>query len=398
LNVSNAESKRANLISSYFKKAYERDSKVVYVSPFVPVEIIFAMGAIPFNPGTIGGILAQAKATTKFINIAEQNNLSNDLCSTSRCLIGVALENALPTPDCLLFTSGPCDVDAHAHHTLSQLYEKKCFILDVPLYHDQEEAIKYVENQIKNAVIYLEETLNLRLEPEKLTDAIINSNEAIISMQKINELARIIPCPLTPTEAIDIIASNHLRGSVEMTEIYKERYEELNKKTQDKKWDGNRRPRILWHGLKPFYTNEVFEHLENKCKVEIISEYSILGFPHYGLDTLNPDEPYRSMAKRMLLGVTNNGSVNQYFIRQIPGKLEEYNIDGVIAIHSKGCRQTASLHQMFRDIMSTYNRPFVEIDCDYTDYRDYSFEQIKTRLDAFAELLYGRVENDHCRN
>ena len=51
-----------------------------------------------------------------------------------------------------------------------------------------------------------------------------------------------------------------------------------------------------------------------------------------------------------------------------------------------------SVHQVLRDVISRNDRPFLEIDGDYIDDRDYSFEQIKTRLDAFSEVLYGRIQ------
>lgn len=391
--VSKAELKRANLNSYYFKKAYDNDSKVVYVNSFMPSEIFLALGLIPFNLGTIGGILAQGKASTKLINLAQQNHYSSDLCSTSRCILGAALKNALPTPDFLVITSGPCDVGSHIYHILSQLYEKKWFLLDVPLYYDdQEEAIAYLESQIKNMVTVMEEALDLKLEPEIFKTAIAYSNEAALYIQKTNEFARMVPSPLSAMETMEFVSSSHLLGSKEMTEMCKERYEEIKKQTQDKKYNGDRKPRILWHGLRPFYTDEIFEHLENNCKVEIISEMDVYGIFYCGWEFLNPDEPFRSLAKRMILLTGNYSSISQHFIRQISGKMKEYSIDGVIAYNSRGCRHMLSVNQVLRDIISSNNRPYLEIDGDYIDDRDYSFEQIKTRIDAFAELLYGRIK------
>ena len=392
MNVTNADSKRINLISNYFKKAYDNDSKVVYVNALVPAEILMAMDIIPFNLGTVGGILAQGRTTTKFINLAEQNYVSSDVCSTTRCLMGAALNNALPTPDFLVLTSGPCDVDSHLIRTLSQHYGKTWLLLDIPIYYEDEEvALVYLENQIKNMVTVLEETLNLKMDFEKLKVAIAYSNETFINIEKINEFAKMIPTPLSIIESIDIVSSLHLTGSKEMAEIYREKHEELSKKIQNTKYEAKRKPRILWHGLRTYYTNEIFEHLENNCKVEILSESDVYGASHYGWDRLDPDQPYRSLAKKMIRSTTNYCTVNERFIRQIPEKIGEYSLDGVIALNSRGCRHLVSLNQVLRDIFSTNNLPFLEIDCDFIDHRDYAFEQMKTRIDAFAELLYGRI-------
>ena len=394
MQVSNAELKKINLVSHYFKRAYENDSKVVYVNALIPAEVLIALGVVPFNLGSVGGIFAQGRASTKLINLAQQNHFSGDLCSTSRCIMGAAFKNAMPTPDYLILSSGPCDVDSHLIHTLSLLYEKKWFPLDVPLYYDdREEAISYMESQIRQLVADMEKTLNLRLEPEKLREAVEYSNETISYVQKTSELSKLIPSPVSVVETIDIVSSLHLLGSKEMAEVFKEKYEELQGKARDKKFQGQRKPRVLWRGLRPYYTNEIFDHLENNCNVEVISEMDIYGSSSYeGWELLNPDEPYRSLAKRMLLLSSNYCTANRQFTRHIPLKMDEYSIDGVIAFNSRGCRHIVSLNQVIRSIINENNRPFLELDCDYIDDRDYAFEQIKTRIEAFTELLNGRMQ------
>lgn len=393
MTVSKAELKRANLNSYYFRKAYDNGAKVVHVNSFVPSEILLALGLTPFNLGNIGGILAQGKASKKMINLAQQNHYSSDLCSTSRCILGAALINALPTPDFLAFTSLPCDVGSHIYFTLSQLYGSKWFLLDVPLYYDdEEEAIAYLENQIRNLVILMEDALDLKLDPEMLKTAITYSNEASLYAQKTNELARMIPSPLSAMETMEFASAAHLLGSKEMAEMCKERYEEIKGNIRNARFEGNRKPRILWHGLRPYYTDEIFDHLEDKCKVEVISELDVYGVFYCGWEFLDPEQPFRSLAKRMLLLQGSFSSINEQFIRQISGRLDEYSIDGVIAYNSRGCRHMLSVSQVFRDIFNNNDRPYLEIDGDYIDDRDYSFEQIKTRIDAFAELLYGRLQ------
>ncbi len=383
--------KRVNLTAHYFKKAYENDSKVIYVNSFMPTEIFWALDLIPFNLGAIGGILSQGKAARKFINVAQQNHYSNDLCSTSRCLLGAAFVNALPSPDFLGITSAPCDVGTNIYYFLSQFYEKEWFLLDIPCY-SHEESISYLANQVKSMVTVIEKTLNVKLEPEKLKNAINYSNEAAVYLQKTNELAKRIPSPLSAAESMEIASSLHLLGSKDMVDVCKERYEEIDKKIQDKKTDGNRKPRIIWHGLRPFYSSEIFQHLENNCQVEIISEININMGSSFALNILNPDEPYQGLAKKMIMMIEGVSLNNHLTVSsEIVEKMKEYSIDGMISFYSRGCRHMSSIHQVIRDTTSKNNLPCLDIDGDYIDDRDYSFEQIKTRIDAFAELLHGKI-------
>lgn len=390
--TTHAESKRVNLVSEYFKKAYENDQKVVYVNALVPSEILLAFGVVPFNLGAVGGVFAQAKASTALINIAEQHYFSSDLCSTSRCLIGAAYKNAMPTPDFLILTSGPCDVDSHLIHTLSQIYGKKWFLLDIPMYYDdQEEALNYLEAQIVDLTSTMEEELQIAFDYNKLNSAISHTNETLSFVQKINSFAKMSPSALSVVETIDIVSSLHLLGTVELAEIYREKYQELYQKMEFLKLQTDKKPRVFWHWLRPYYTNEIFDHLVNNCKLDIVSEYDVMGINFYGWQPFNSEKPFRVMAKRMLRAAENYSITNHRFINQIPSKIKEYSIDGVISFSPRGCRHLVSLNYMLRDIFNSNGIPFLEIDCDCIDNRDYSFSQIQTRLDAFAELLYGRM-------
>ena len=388
MNTTIAESKRVNLVSEYFKNAYDIDKKVVYVNSLVPSEILLAFGVVPFNLGTVGGIFAQAKASTAFINMAEEHYFSSDLCSTSRCLVGAAYKNAIPTPDFLILTSGPCDVDSHLIHTLSRIYDKRWFLFDIPMYYDDyEEAVNYLESQIQEMIVLMEDELEMAFDYEKLKSAISYSNQALAYIEKISLFAKTIPSPLSAIESIDIISSLHLLGSKELAEIYQEKHSELFEIMRNRN-QMKRKPRVFWHWLRTYYTNDIFDHLENRCKLDIISEYDVMGVTFYGWRPFDSEKPFRIMAKRMLHGVNNYSIINREFTEQIPNKIKEYAIDGVISFSPRGCRHLVSLNYLLRDIFNTHGIPFLEIDCDCIDHRDFSFSQIQTRLDAFSELLH----------
>ena len=393
MNATIAEQKRVNLVSEYFQRAYDDKAKVVYVNALVPSEILISMGVVPFNLGSVGGIFAQAKATSGLINAGEHEYLSSDLCSTSRCLVGAAHKNALPTPEFLVLTSGPCDVDSHLLHTLSRVYGKNWFLLDVPLYFkDAEQAIDYVEEQIRKMVQALEEHLQVTFSMDRFQQAIANTNQTLEYVRRINALAAHVPSPLSVVETIDIVASLHLLGTRELVEVYREKHQELVQRLEARPAPEARRPRVLWHWLRPYYTNELFEHLHHGCNVEVLSEYDVMGIGFYGWESFDAAEhPFRALARRLLKGASNYSIANEDFARELPGKARDFSIDGVISFSPRGCRHLVSLNQVLRDIFGKNGLPFLEVDCDCIDDRDYSFSQLKTRLDAFGEMLHERI-------
>lgn len=391
-NATTAERKRTNLVSEYFRRAYDESAKVVYVNALVPSELLLSFGAIPFNLGSVGGIFAQAKATPALINAGEQQHLSSDLCSTSRCLIGAAHQDALPTPELLVLTSGPCDVDSHLIHQLSRVYDRPWALLDVPLYPaDEEQALRYVEGQLEQLVATLEAQLGVPFSAERLQAVIANTNATLEWVEKINALAACVPSPLSVVETIDIVSSLHLLGTPELVEIYREKYAELSARLEGRPPAKARRPRVLWHWLRPYYTNELFDHLHHGCGIDLLSEYDVMGIGFYGWERVDPERPLRSMARRLVRGAANYSLSTQDFVRQLPARAKEYALDGVISFSPRGCRHLVSLNHVLRDIFAGERLPLLEIDCDCIDDRDYAFSQLKTRLDAFAEMLHERM-------
>lgn len=390
--TTHAETKRVNVVSEYFRKAYDEDRQVVYVNSLVPSEILLSFGVIPFNMGSVGGIFAQARAATHLINAGEQQFLSSDLCATSRCLVGAAHADALPTPEFLVLTSGPCDVDSHLLHLLSRTYQKEWFLIDVPLYAaDQEQALAYLEGQLQKLVRTLEAHLDVPFDPERFREVVATSNETLRYIDAINAMAARVPSPISVVETIDIIASLHLLGTREMLEVYREKLEELSARPPPAAAGGTRRPRVLWHWLRTYYSNEIFEHLHDRCRLDVISEYDVMGVGYYGWEQIDPERPFRSLARRLLRGAANYSLSGEEFSRLLPEKARAFLLDGVISFSPRGCRHIVSLGQVLRDVFGSQRLPFLEVDCDCIDDRDYSFSQIKTRLDAFAELLHERI-------
>lgn len=392
MSPTSAEQKRVNLVSGYFRRAYDDDAKVVYTNSLVPSEILLSFGAVPFHLGSVSGIFAQARAAANLINVGEQQFLSSDLCSTSKCVIGAVHKNAMPTPEFLVLTSGPCDVDSHLIHAISQAYQKEAFLLDVPLYYqDEAQALDYLEGQIGELVRALERHLGVPFSMDRLRQAFVHTNETLRYVEKINALAACVPAPLPVIETIEIIASLHLLGTPELAEVYREKYLELSARVQPGPAPARRQPRILWHWLRPYYTNQLFEHLVQQCKVELLSEYDVMGIGFYGWEPVGEERPFRALARRLLRGSINYAIASEEFVRELPDRARRFSIDGVIAFSPRGCRHLVSMNQVLRDIFTERGLPFLEVDCDCIDERDYSFSRIKTRLDAFAEMLHERM-------
>lgn len=375
--------KRAQLTNSLFLKSYEKESKVVFRNVIMPTEIFFAMDIIPVCVETVSASLASFDIAQECLNVAEQNGYSRDICSFIRCSLGASIKDFLPTPDFLACTSYFCDNALKLFYMLSKRYKKECFVLDIPYDCGNEKFVTYLEIQLKEMVRGIEKQLNIKMDPQKLKEAIQFSNEARNYFIKVNDLRRHVPAPIPGYETIDYIAPlTFTWGSKEIIDVYKTLYEEINEKIKSL---GNsecrRKPRILWRHLRPYHDKSLIDFIENKCHAEIAFEEA----NYIYWEEMDPDDPYRGLALKLLsnpaIGVFERWSNVTLDI------VEKYKIDGVISFNHWGCKPLGSGEGLLKDILNKKEIPMIELGGDCIDKRDYSFAQLKTRIQAFLEMI-----------
>ncbi len=380
-----ASHKRVQVIANLFRKAYRSDSKVVYRSVIMPTEIFFAMDIVPVCLETVCAMLASSNLSSRLLNVAEQQHYSRDICSFTRCALGAAIEDYLPTPDFLACTSYYCDDTAKLFHILSKMYKKEFFLLDIPYDYNDEESVNYLAEQLIEMTKRLEKTLNRKLDPTKLQEAIMLSNEAREYFIKINELRMNIPAPISGGEAIDYAALLAFTwGSREMVELCKNLYEEISERVKNGIVKKEERLRLLWRHLRPYYSDALLNFIENELNMTIAFEE--INYIHW--DEMDPKEPFRSLARKLIL----NSPVGpiEHWIDDSLGLIEKYQIDAVISFTHWGCRQLGSTNQIFKDALSKKGIPMLELNGDCIDPREFSFQQLKTRVEAFLEMIMKR--------
>lgn len=381
-----ASHKRVNVIANYLRKAYREDSKVVFRSVIMPTEIFFAMDLVPVCLETVCAMLASSNLAPRALDIAEQNHYSRDLCSFTRCTLGAAIEDYLPTPNFLACTSYYCDDASKLFYVLSKMYQKDYFLLDIPYNYKDEESVSYLAQQLKEMVKILERRFNKKLDPHRLEESICLSNEAREYFIKINDLRTNIPAPISGGEAIDYAALLAFTwGSKEMVDVCRSLYEDLKEIiTVNIKSQPDKKIRILWRHLRPYYNDSLITFIEKELNCEVAFEE--INYIHW--DEMDPKDPFRSLARKLLL----NSPVGpiEHWIADSFGLLEKYKIDAVISFSHWGCRQLASTNQIFKDGLKKRGIPMLELTGDCIDSRDYSFQQLKTRVQAFTEMIGGK--------
>ncbi|MFH1287977.1 MAG: 2-hydroxyacyl-CoA dehydratase family protein, partial [bacterium] len=213
------------------------------------------------------------------------------------------------------------------------------------------------------------------------------SNEARDYFVKINDLRTNMPAPISGYEMIDYIATLAFTwGSKEIVDVYKTLYEEIKEKIRDSNnVNYKRKPRVLWRHLRPYHDKSLLDFIENKCQMEIAFEEA----NYIYWDEMDPEDPYRSLAVK-LLSTPAIGDF-QRWLNVTCGIIDKYRIDGVISFNHWGCKPLGSGEGILKDVLNKKGISMIELGGDCIDKRDYSFAQLKTRIQAFLEMIEGKT-------
>ncbi len=328
-------------------------------------------------------MFANSHLTDDILRIAEDNNHSRDTCSFLRGTVGAVINNYMPMPDFLIATSLYCHGSAQTFYSLSKKYNRPFYYIDVPYDYNRPYAIDYVAKQIENIMLKMADNCKREFNINKLKTAIEYSNQARDYYVEVNELRKNKPTPMLGGEAIDYaIMLAHTFGCKEMVEICETLYRELKGRVDSRIGSlDEERHRILWRQLRPYYTLAPLEYLERKHRAAIVFEEA----NHVYWERMDPEDPFRSLARKLLSNY-GFGEV-QRWLDSTKSFVVDYSIDGIVEFAHWGCRFLSASTQMLKDALRDKDIPVLILDGDCIDRRDYSDGQIKTRIDAFVEIL-----------
>ncbi|ACL70357.1 2-hydroxyacyl-CoA dehydratase subunit D [Halothermothrix orenii] len=358
------------------RAAYLKERPVIWCSTFVPSELVYALGGVPFMPEVAAGLAAALGVADDFLRQAEEDWISSDLCSIHRCGWGLTKAGLLPEPDLIIAASHLCDGAKKYLQQISYYKGIPFYLLETPYHPDDAD---WLAHQIKDLVRELGGV------KEDFETVFTYSNRAYRAHQRVNQLRKKIPAPMSGEEAMNLVSMEFMSsGSPAAVNYYRTLEKELKKRIKEKKGVVPReKHRLLWLHLKPYYRQEIFTTLARNDAVIAFEEYSQL----YWLP-LDSTKPYQSLAWKMINHFGWGPLERQ--LERIRKMVIDYNIDGVIGFSHWGCRQSSGRNGFLKKELQKKGIPFLNLDGDLVDIRNYREGQIITRLQAFIEVLESR--------
>ena len=274
------------------------DAPLVWRNLFFPAEILNALGVRMLTLETYAALHARSgKKLQKMFDRAARKGFSAETCSFLRVLQG---DDHLPIPDFVVGTSEPCQQGERVFADLVRDLgcHDRYHLLHTPI-HQNDRSVENIAAGLEASVAHLERSLGMKMDFGRLKEACALSNEAREIAIQCNHLRSTSPPLLRGGEAILFaIMFSQLWGKKELVDLQRTLLKELweAKESVEREIGIDDTHRLVWLHLPPFYSGRLIDFIEVTCNAPVVfEEVNFVGWQE-----LDPDEPYRSLARKLL--------------------------------------------------------------------------------------------------
>lgn len=355
--------------------ALQHPEKTVLTNIFAPVELLQCFGLQSLSLECFSSFVSGLQCEDYFMDYAENAGIATTLCSYHKNFMGVADAGILPSPVYSLTTSMICDGNINTFRYLSEKYDIPMYMLDIPQEYSKD-AESYVVSQLKECITFLEETFHRTFDLDQLKEILEIENLSKRYYLEFLEEQKDRFYPNTLSINLFMMFATHLMiGSKEALKFFKLLSEEVKK--YPKKTGKN----IFWVHLFPYYQETLKSYFN--CNVNYQIKACDINLDY--MEELDSSQPLNALAKKMICNMFN-GSYERK-IKQITELVKRYETDAVIHFCHWGCKQSSGGVMLLKEEMQKANVPMLILDGDGMDRRNSHDGQIKTKLEAFLEII-----------
>ena len=372
--------------------SHDPSKPLVWRNLFFPAEILNAMGCRIRTLETYAALFGRrADKVKEALGRAAQKGFDGQTCSFLRMLEGMELDK----PDFVVSTVQPCQ---QAERVFADLVREhgipdRLYSLQTPVNSQARNAVETVADGLAEAVSEMEKAFGRKLDPGRLEEACVLSNEAADLARKCADLRFTSPPLVRGSEAIyNAVVFSQLWGTQDLVDIQKAYYEELlaKKAWAEQRYSIDDTHRLLWLHLPPFYDTKHLDFIETTCNAPIVFEET--NFVGWG--PLDPKDPYRSLARKLLeSGFLDPALRVEYVKSAVPAG----RFNGVILYtHGFGRCSLAdrALSKHLRETLDSIGVPLLALEGDCMD-ASIDPCSTTTKISSFVEALnlnrYGNI-------
>ena len=382
-NLSRGYQKLETMMMSLVADSLSREGSYVWGNIFAPCELMQCFDLHTLSIECLSCYMSGYHLEDYFIDYAQNIGIAPTLCSYHKTFVGGVESKVVKKPEYAVTTSLSCDGNLNTFRYLEKKAHVPFAFLDVP-YSDDKESIAYLADQLRACTKVLEERTGKTFQEEKLQKILRTENETRRELKKFFEYQKNYYYPGELISHLYMMMGMHLLiGTEEFLDLIRFMNEEIQ---QGEPFTGKK---ILWIHLLPFYQESLKEYFNSNRDYQIIASDIILDF----MDELDTEHPFEALAGKIIKNLYNGSYAHKAeMIGQLADRLKP---DAVIHFCHWGCKQASGGSILLKEKMQKMNIPMLILDGDGIDKRNSHDGQIKTRLEAFLELI-GTGEKTTC--
>ena len=363
-------------------RLFSGEGTVAWCGVLTPFDLLQAMGVDSCFVEFVGAVLASTGGVEPFLEEAEEAGYSTDSCSYHRAVTGAALQGLMPEPDFLVGTSSPCSGGLAVIENLARMFDKDLFVIQVPPF-QSERSVAWLADQLRDMAAFVADHTGRPLEQQRLHAAVDATNRARALMVELYEIAQAVPSPARPRDLVNLgIVFALLLGTEDGVDVARIYRDEL-KARADAGVAGTpgESVRLLWMQNRIQFKQPLERMLADELGAAVVVDElnDILWEP------IDPDRAFEGMARRML-SIPLVASAEER-IANMRRLARLYRVDGVLNPCQWGCRQGAGIRGLVETGMGEIGVPVLNLEVDCVDTRSFAEGQLRTRLEAFVEML-----------
>jgi benzoyl-CoA reductase/2-hydroxyglutaryl-CoA dehydratase subunit BcrC/BadD/HgdB len=361
-----------------------------YTCMFAPIELILAADAIPVRIGS--GWYDAAKIGDRIMPV--------EVCPVIRSTVGAKMVGVSPYLELSDVIINPltCDGKSKLSEILSD-YNTVWYMVP-PRVKDDPQSLTLWKEEIHVIKGKIEELTGTKITRKKLKSAIEVMQRATKAFRRLQELRKGLPI-INGRDAMLVNQTSMWDDIKRWTEKTEELCEELEKRVEQKKYATHPdTSRVMVIGTPMLWPDSwkvpnLIEESNPKGVLvvdELCSGDRILYDP-VGVDEWTMSDMLDAISERYIMASTcpcfTSEHGNEDRLNWIMDRLKEYKVDGVIYYVIRGCILYAMEYARIKRILDRLNIPVYYLDTEYT--RE-DVGQMKTRIEAFLEMLETRID------
>lgn len=345
---------------------------------YVPDEVIFAAGGIA--TGLCGG--------SQFWVPGGEKVLPANTCPLIKASVGARLDGTCPFFKIADMYIGEttCDGKKKAWEILNQ--HVPVHVMDLPQMKRKKDFLAW-EDEIRTLMSRIEEITGKEITAESLAQNIKLINEKRKALQRLYNLRKNSPVPISGKDALLITQIAFYDDPARFTAQVNALCDELDSRVAagEGVFPANA-PRILITGSPMAIPNWKIHHVLESLGAAVVVEELCTGVRYFenlvDEDFTSTNEQVSALAKRYMNINCACFTPNTGRIDDILRLAKEYKVDGVIDCSLQFCGLYSTEGYQVSQELKKAGIPIMHIE---TDYSEQDYEQIRTRVEAFLEML-----------